>query len=314
MKNKTKIIVMGGMYVAIYATFFLVSNYTGGILESMLFFILPIPLCLFTFQYGFKYALIPYFAIALIGYFINPISTLVYVLTANIVGIIYGILLRNKAKSRTRLLVCILAAIFTDLLSSVIFAKLLNYSLTEEIYEIFNFFMSLFKITNFDPLVMDRIIYATMPLFVIIMGVVEGFITHIFICFIMNRLKFTNVSIGNIYLLCLPKTSAFLGTFSYLFRILTIDWFYHSDGFKYVLGIISFEFFYLINFVLAIQGFISTILWISRKGKIKYLYLIFNFIFIIIAPVGLMLLYSIVAIILIFSDKHKHLLYNNKYL
>ena len=53
--------------VAIYCAFFLVSRLSGSLLEYDLFFILPIPLALYAFKYGFRISFIPLFATTILS-------------------------------------------------------------------------------------------------------------------------------------------------------------------------------------------------------------------------------------------------------
>ena len=72
----------GAIVAAIYAVVFLLSRFIGGLLESYLYFLIPIPLII----YGYKYDLIGTVTTAIATFIIsfltiaNPLSPLFYVL------------------------------------------------------------------------------------------------------------------------------------------------------------------------------------------------------------------------------------------
>src|SRR5574344_152804 len=120
--NKTKQLVQGALFVAIYGVFFLISRFLGGMLESFCFFLLPLPIAIFTFNYGFKKAFIPYIAIGILGILWNPISTIFYVLTANVLGVVYGEMMRRDKSKGLRLVACIITSMIVNTLTMYIFA------------------------------------------------------------------------------------------------------------------------------------------------------------------------------------------------
>lgn len=312
MKNTTKIIASAGLFTAMYAAVFLVSLYTGGQLESTLFFLLPLPMCLFTFKYGIKYALIPYFATAIIGYFINPINTIAYVLAATLLGTLYGELLRKNTKSFIRLIVCVLITFIVNICTMLIFAKFLGYSINDEISKIFRIILEILKVDFLEENIFNQVVVYSIPLFILISSLIEGFLIHLLCCMVMNKLKLTNVSIGNIYLYSLPKWSGIVWIFSILFHFLTLNQLYNETGFIHYIAIGLFELCYLMIFIFFIQGIVTTFLGLPLKTKHPKLIAIIITLCVIFLLLPSMIVLSIIGIIYVFSDYPKHLLYNNK--
>jgi len=311
MTNKTSILVMGGLFSAIYAVFFIVSIEFGGMLESSLFFLLPLPLAIFSFKYGLRNTLITLIATILLGLLINPISTIFYVLGATILGVVYGELLRKKISEKTRIFMCVLTTFIVDLFSMILFAKFLNYSLDLEIKMLFDLLLSIFKIPIHNQVIYERMVMGSIPLFLGIFSFVEGILIHLLISFVMNRLKLIKYNILTIYTYSIDKKFGYGYLIAFLAHLFTLKYFYFSDGFLYVLGMIFFVIFYLFVFAFSIEGYMCLNLYFGAS-RIKIIYFILLILSLLFIPLILIAIFSVLGIIFVFSEYRKRLLYNNK--
>ena len=89
-----------GLYTALYAVFMYIFRASGGMLESLFFFILPFPMILFYFRYNFRHSITLFIAVNIVTFLISPLSALFYILPSGILGILYGYLKKNNKKVR----------------------------------------------------------------------------------------------------------------------------------------------------------------------------------------------------------------------
>lgn len=308
MRNDTKRLVEGALFVGIYCVFFLVSRFLGGFLESIAFFILPLPLAIFTRRYGYKKALIPFFAILILGSFFNLMSTIFYVLTANILGIVYGELIRRNSSDIKILLVCALTSMVVNTLTMVIFANLFNYDITTEINIIIEYIYKLMRI-NGDDEYLKIIVAKSIPTFIFFMGIVEGFLIHFANSFVLYRLKEINKMPTNIVYLTLPQNMAFAYIVVIILYLVFIPNYLGAAGIWGVVSTIIFNIFWSGVLLFFFQGYISSVLFAKRKNRMQ-IYLILVIVGIFLFTVYFVLIEAAIGFIFVISDYHKKLLYN----
>ena len=72
-KNRVKVITDGAIIVAIYLVVLIFSRFFGGILEEFIYFLLPIPLCIYGYKYSIKETIIVGFSTIVASFIlINP--------------------------------------------------------------------------------------------------------------------------------------------------------------------------------------------------------------------------------------------------
>lgn len=308
--NKTKQLVQGALFVAIYGVFFLVSRYMGGILESFCFFILPIPLAIFTCLYGWKKAMVPYVAVAFIGALINPISTIFYVLTANVLGIVYGQMIRSNKKASTRLVACIITSTIVNFLTMFVFAGLFDYSIQEEISLIFKYIFKLFGFSSDNTHLMDLLISTSIPVFIFVIGMIEGYLIDVASSMIFKRLKFIDQLTKSILFILLPRWLAFVFMAVGGLVAITFFEFISTDSQAMIIfGGIIFDVFCMLALTFCLQGIVTSVIFCARKN-IKYVFVAGYFIGIVCIPLYFLAGMSIIGFVAVISDYHERLLYN----
>lgn len=296
-------ITQAGLFVAIYAIFFLVSRFSGGILESLLFFLLPLPLIIFVTNYGIKWATIPFVAVALIGFAINPISTIFYVLTANILGIFYGEMVRKNTSSKVLCLLSIIVSCIVEVLTSLVFADLLGYDINTEIKEIYVLILKVFHIYSENEIILNKLILATIPLFILVLGFIEGFVTHCFASIVLSKLKIRENDIWKIYKFKLPKWTLILYFISLLLHIGTLSFFYEeSTTFLYIISWIFLEIYWILALIYLAKGYLFLSLLSAKKKWIRVV-IIMVIIGMVLIPIPIIFIMSIIGVVSVFSDK-----------
>lgn len=305
MKN-TKRMVEGAMFCAIYGVFLLISRITGGFLESVVFFILPLPLIIFTFRYGIKNAVAPFVAVFFIALLINPISALFYVLSANILGVVYGQLLRKQVKETNLILLCGICSAVVNTLTMVVFGQLFGYDLLKDLQELLTMIQNSF---SGDLTIVMEYVKFLIPAVMLLIGFIEGYAIHFISSFIMIRLK-EKVKMPCTYLyLILPKWFIFLFIVFFGVYFLTQSQLFTSEGIVQFVIASTFNLSVFMGFIIAVQGLaFFALLCIKKNKRIVFLTgFLVGIIFLLPYFIGVLILLGCFAVL---SELHKKMLYN----
>ncbi len=179
---KTREIVEGALMSAVVATFMFFNIQMGGIF-SYVMFLLPLPLVYVSFKYGYKTGLIVYVGSLVLTAMLGDIISIITLFIEGIIGVYYGNGLRKNIRSSILLLNTILLAILYNIITIVLASEFFGYNIDAEIEiigELFNGFAIDFA--KYFRLMF----YVTIPL----IGIMEGYLTHVFSRFLLRRLKF----------------------------------------------------------------------------------------------------------------------------
>ena len=195
MKRKMiKSITDGAIITAIYAVFLLASRFIGGLLESYLYFLIPIPLIIYGYKYHFKSSFITSLSICFVGFLCvsNPLNVLFYVIPGVVCGLIYPFILKKKINLLLETIFASSLSLIVNLLTSVLFASLYDYNIVEdtvlfvdEILLIFNEF----GFAEFPSTILKSLMISIIPSTLILTAIMEGMVIVIFTRIILIRLK-----------------------------------------------------------------------------------------------------------------------------
>ncbi|SKB74202.1 Uncharacterized conserved protein YybS, DUF2232 family [Lachnospiraceae bacterium] len=210
MNVKTQKITFGAMIVAIFAIMLLLNRQTGDMLQSIFFFVYPIPMVAFSAKYGLRDSLAVFICTLICTIFFGTVLTAFYAVTQALVGIVYGTCLYHKKDpAKTILLVMVLCAVFS-LASLWVDAAISGIQISQTATELKNIFESslnkameqtvasgnydeaslaqmkegMAKILSMDFL--TRIVFISMAL----TGVFQGIVIYILSTAILVRLRF----------------------------------------------------------------------------------------------------------------------------
>ncbi len=136
--NKIRTITSASLFAAIHVIFTIISQYLLGF-ELLLIIFLPLISAVFVLKNESKGILTYTVSTTILCLLFNPINTLLYVVPAMIVGIIYGIMAKNKCSQDSTILVTVLTELIS-LVISVLVIKLFyrEYDLIDMFKETFN--------------------------------------------------------------------------------------------------------------------------------------------------------------------------------
>jgi len=199
MKNRTKEITHGALYLALIAVLLIINRQTGNILDGYLLWILPVPLILYTRNYSFKSGLILVLAAFLLSFFLCTLTTVFYVTVSLLVGLIYGIALKKGCSNNILLLIAICGSLIITFVTCVFFSSLSGYGIKEDI-EMFNELTAYFNVSLPQGWDIKLLIYGVY----IISGIIEGFLVHLITFFVFTRLKIPFPQFVNVDKLKMP--------------------------------------------------------------------------------------------------------------
>ncbi len=271
--NKIKHITDAGMITGIIVVFLLISRLTGGAFEELLTFMLPIPLALYTLKYDAKKGIVPLVAISLISFFvISPIKAACYILPANIVGLIYGSVLKTKINTSLKILVAIMGAIVINVLTTVIFSKLIfGFTIIEDTKVLVAEIIKILEqagIKQINLVIFESIMLGLIPSIIIITSIMEGILTHF--CVTLLAEKVYRINLGRAFLgfkLSVPKIATFIvlpimiGALIYLSRFLS------SNGEMHIIFVISLNITIVFMILYALQGSMVTALYFRQTNR-----------------------------------------------
>ena len=144
MNSRTQELTFGAMLIAVFGVILVLNRQTGGLFEELIFFILPIPMTIFSMKYDWKDSLSVFVCMAVLSFFLGTLYTAFYAVTEAFLGIILGLCLRtHKDLNRTQLLVMGLSAVFS-VVGSVVLASVLGMDLDTELAEMQTMMNSVF--------------------------------------------------------------------------------------------------------------------------------------------------------------------------
>ncbi len=309
-RKSIKMISEAGVFAAIYAIFVLFSRMSGGFLESLLFFVLPFPMILFTIRHNYKNSLILYISTILLCLLISPLSTIFYIVPAGILGIIYA-LIKQKNKAETlQIFVTISACFVVNILTMHICSSLFDYNIYDDFGSSIKAILKIFDSLFSTKLASDKLkfyIDLFVPSIILITSLFEGYLMHMICSLMLEKLKIKQRKILPFFLLQLPIWLGFISILSVCLGMIILLLVKKDNGIifdisKYVLALSFLGYIFLFA-----QGIARIACYLLSKGKSKY------FIIVLFLSLLLNILVIIVGFIAIFNDNRDDLLYNVKW-
>ena len=216
MNQRTQELTYGAMLSAVFGLLLLVNRQTGGFFEEMVFYVLPIPMAVFTLRFGWKKSVPVFVCMGLLAFFLGTPYTLFYALCDALIGIVLGTCLKERVSgSRTQLLIMVLCAA-ASVLSSVTLASLFGIDMRGEILEMQGMVSGLFAKTGVDSSAAGSLLsYDSLKrLFILSMaaaGVLQGFVMYRLSLLIMRRLRLPVPPPDPVGLFYPPKWTGYAG-------------------------------------------------------------------------------------------------------
>jgi len=296
--NNVKNLTYGASISAIYIVLIIIARAFGQLyVDSPLTVILPIPIALYTYKYGFKFGLIVSFVTSLSTLFVDPTMGLVLVSTATFSGAFFGYLERKLKSTLFKGLLLFVVFVLVDLLVTYVAFKILGYDLIKDTKEMAKstivFLNSVLYNYQVNEVLFTNLLVGLIPLVVVLSDAIRTVFTMFFFDLLSLRLKFKTYAVGfeKLYLKLNPIHSIlFLIVFfinNYLFSTLLTK----SSVFLMVVFNLTLFIAIIYSFLIIIQtnNFLVFKLKIGTKSSRMLFVLLSVFVFPLIIIIGLII-------------------------
>ena len=122
MNHQTRKITEGAMMCAIVGLILFVNRQFGNMLEYFMYWVLTFPILVYTAKYGVRNALVPSVSMLLLSFMISAPTTIFYLFSCIVVGLVYGGGVRKGWKNGTLLVFSGIFTFFSYLVTTILFA------------------------------------------------------------------------------------------------------------------------------------------------------------------------------------------------
>lgn len=123
------------MLIAIFAVIMLINRQTGGMLDGVMLFVLPIPIVAYAVRYGGKASLAVFFCMIFVSILFGSLSAVFYGVSAALIGLVYGTCLYHKVDMTKTLILVMMLTIVVELMNLVVVAGLYGIGLDEDVQQ-----------------------------------------------------------------------------------------------------------------------------------------------------------------------------------
>ncbi|SFG16229.1 DUF2232 domain-containing protein [Oribacterium sp. WCC10] len=231
MNKKTLKITYGAMIVALFAVLLLINRQTGGMLQGILMYILPIPMVAYAARYGWKASIAAWAASAFISIFVSTPTTIIYAGCEAFVGMVLGTCIYHKKDMTRSLLLIMLLCVISELVNLVIVAAISGQSMSlyvaemqagmNESMELMSKYMgnnpnSAAQIELMKSMMSDSFILRILLVSMAFAGAMQGFLIYEVSLLILRRLHIAVPKPKPIALYTPPSWTAYLGVLAFI--------------------------------------------------------------------------------------------------
>ncbi len=294
---------------AIVGVLILIDRQFAGMFEEMLLFLVPMPMVFYSFKYGLKDSWVVFAAICILAFILGTPQMLFYISSESFLGLIYGSGIHSGVKSEKLVLAAMLIGVFVNLISTVIFAAFFGYDIPTEIAQ-----METMMTETFDKAGVQLPSTINMPQFImtviiisaVVMGILQGYITHVLSRVMMKRMHFNVEKAKPLAEYFPPKWTGYLGFAGFMAYYYTVFRPFSDSTIQMAVQAVGMcGFMYLLCF-----GYIGLIVIINLRNPVmKTLFKILVFLMMFSAPQGLVF----AGFLYITTDVHQKLLEGVQY-
>lgn len=202
MNNQTRKITEGAMMVAIVGLLLFINRQLAGMIEVAMYWIMTFPILIYTAKYGVKDALVPAVSMILLSFMISAPTTIFYLISCDVTGILYGAGIRKKWKNGSLLWWTGVFTFVSYFVTTVLFAAMFGYDPNEDIVIIKN----VIDFLNVDINIPIAKIAASLVIVeAILMTVLQTMCIHMIANILLKRIKIEVRPMKNVLELRVPK-------------------------------------------------------------------------------------------------------------
>lgn len=195
-KINVKDITEGALYVACYGILALISRYLITGVDSMIYYIYPLPMAIYSSRKSFRISLIAALAgITLSFLFANPLYVLILMMPNIIGGLILGSFLKRTPKQIITYLVVFIIFLFSDFFSIWLFEKINNIGYWDDIVDWSIKILRIFA--SFDEEILKKVLISLFVVVIIVDSLIKLVFNVLIFFLIVSRLNLVkDIKIG----------------------------------------------------------------------------------------------------------------------
>lgn len=207
MNNQTRKITEGAMMCAIVGLVLFINRQLGNMLEYFMYWVLTFPILVYTAKYGVRNALVPSVSMLLLSFMISSPTTIFYLFSCIVVGLVYGGGVRKGWKNGTLLVFSGIFTFFSYLVTTVLLAAVFGYDPAEDI-ELVKTILELMNIHSGIDLM--KTVTIIVVLVAVLMSVLQTMCIHMIGNILLSRLHIRVHPMNNILSIRAPKWNGWL--------------------------------------------------------------------------------------------------------
>lgn len=283
MNNRTLRITYGAMLAAVFALLLLLNRQTGGMLEGLLLFVLPIPMTAYAVYYGGRASVVVFAVMVMLSFLFGNFTSIFYAVSAALVGLVQGTRIYHKRNMTHTLFLIMLMDMVAELIAMVILARLVTgVGLEADVKEMQTMLEKTFQMsgvklpsgvspaTLFPKDAIRRLVLISIAL----TGALEGFITFELSVIILKKLRVPVPRQQSLRDYFPPRWLGFLAIAAFLEYNITFARPLANEtlqGIAQTVGIIGY--FYLMIFgIIALSGVLRA--WVTKSKPVVILFTI----------------------------------------
>lgn len=286
--KKTNDLTIGAMFGAIYGVILLLVRYLFPSTDSLIYYVLPLPLAIYTYWKGARSGLILFFVSVALGFLIcDPYRALMLLAPNFLIGFVFG-LLKNKSQLLSIALTFI-SSLIANFLSVYAFELISGVPYLEYMFSDMDFIFEIAPSITADMI--SKLMLIILPIVLIVDALIKSLFLYLLFMLIAKRLKLElaplEFKLKFSYWIGLIYVFSFIITMAYLANGL-LD----TKDMNILLGILILSVYFILSFYLMYLGVIGLRLTLNEKGKKGGIWIVVS---IIIFPIAIILglIYSI---------------------
>ncbi len=237
MRNNVRRITDGAVMAAIMGLLMVIDGQSGMLLDGLLFWVVPIPIIVYTVKYDISSGLMVSVAVSILAFILTLPHLAVLIAFSNLIGLAYGFGVNKKLKTYQTLTLTFIVTLIYYVLSMVIFAGFFGYDAIAELNALIDMLSDLLSsvLSNKNNMIETLSIInpffrmlITFPLFLpATIALLQTIITNLISSIILKRLELANITVKPVFNIRISKKTGlitliiFILTYVYNFSVNT---------------------------------------------------------------------------------------------
>lgn len=237
MRNNVRRITDGAVMAAIMGLLMVIDGQSGMLLDGLLFWIVPIPIIVYTVKYDISSGFMVSVAVSILAFILTLPHLAVLIAFSNLIGLAYGFGINKKLKSYQTLTLTFIVTLTYYVISMVIFAGFFGYDAVAELNALIDLLSGFLASTLNSERNMVEILSVINPFFRMLINfplflpatiaLLQTVITNLISSIILKRLDLANIVVKPVFNIRITKKTGivvliiFILTYVYNFSINT---------------------------------------------------------------------------------------------